>query len=122
METEVRTALGTPSDMRTFIERMAEKIGVTANARAVYGEPIERYGTTVIPVAKVRYGFGGGAGQKQQEEGGAGGGGGVQVWPLGYIELGPHAVKFRRIRATSPVLPLALGLFGVWMLARTLAR
>jgi uncharacterized spore protein YtfJ len=51
---------GSPQSNANFIERLAEKLGITANARAVYGEPVERDGLTIIPVAQVRYGFGGG--------------------------------------------------------------
>jgi uncharacterized spore protein YtfJ len=45
-----------------FVERMAERVGGKASVRAVFGDPIERDGITVIPVARVRWGFGGGAG------------------------------------------------------------
>ena len=46
-----------------FVERMAERVGAKASVRAVFGDPIERNGITVIPVARVRWGFGGGAGR-----------------------------------------------------------
>ena len=45
-----------------FVERIAERIGAQATVKAVFGDPIERDGITIIPVAKVRWGFGGGAG------------------------------------------------------------
>ena len=45
-----------------FVERIADRIGAHAEVKAVFGDPIERDGITVIPVAKVRWGFGGGAG------------------------------------------------------------
>jgi uncharacterized spore protein YtfJ len=44
-----------------FIEGMAEKLGAVARAATIFGEPVERDGITVIPVAKARWGFGGGA-------------------------------------------------------------
>jgi uncharacterized spore protein YtfJ len=50
-----------------LVERLAEKIGSSARAAAVFGETVERDGVTVIPVAKARWGFGGG-------DGGPGGG------------------------------------------------
>ena len=71
----------------SFIGTKAEKLGAVARAATVFGEPVERDGITVIPVAKARWGFGGGAGQRKEEGGrgkqedGAGGGGGVQVSP-----------------------------------------
>ena len=53
----------------SFVERVAEKMGVHATAKAVYAEPVEHDGVTVIPVAKVRWGFGGGSGRRQGKRG-----------------------------------------------------
>lgn len=102
----------------TVIERVVERLA-SADARTIYGSPIERDGATVIPVAQVRYGFGGGAGRKQsQGEEGTGAGGGAIVTPVGFIEMRDGGVKFRRIRTTSPALAaLGIGL-GVWLVAR----
>ncbi|HEX7330748.1 MAG TPA: spore germination protein GerW family protein [Pyrinomonadaceae bacterium] len=90
-----------------FIGTMAEKLGAVARAATVFGDPVERDGITVIPVAKARWGFGGGAGQRRQEgsggthEDGAGGGGGVQVTPVGFIEIKHNEANFRPIRTVS---------------------
>lgn len=83
-----------------FIGTIAEKLGAVAKAATVFGEPVERDGITVIPVAKARWGFGGGAGQSKHEDG-AGGGGGVQVTPVGFIEIKNHEANFRPIRTAS---------------------
>jgi uncharacterized spore protein YtfJ len=107
-----------------FVERMAERVGGKASVRAVFGDPIERDGITVIPVAKVRWGFGGGAGRGPiavgpgvqgpgapelslsedigQSGAGSGGGGGVTADPIGYLEIGPDGANFRPI---TPVMP-----------------
>ena len=52
-----------------FLEWLAERIGARAGVTAVFGEPIERGDITVIPVARVRWGFGGGEGQGGEAEG-----------------------------------------------------
>ena len=44
-----------------ILQSLRESI-LTANVKAVYGEPIAAQGKTVIPVAKIIYGYGGGAG------------------------------------------------------------
>ena len=44
-----------------ILQSLKESI-LTANVKAVYGEPIAAQGKTVNPVAKIIYGFGGGAG------------------------------------------------------------
>ena len=128
-----------------FVERMAERVGGKASVRAVFGDPIERDGITVIPVAKVRWGFGGGAGRgpiamgpgiegrtvpevsltedMRQSGAGSGGGGGVTADPIGYLEIGPDGASFRPI---TPVMPspgflLAAG-FTAMLVLRGLAR
>ena len=112
------SAAGTALSSGTVIERVVERLA-SADARTIYGSPIERRGATVIPVAQVRYGFGGGAGRKQSlGEEGTGAGGGAIVTPVGFIEMRGGGVKFRRIRTTSPALAvLGIGL-GVWLVAR----
>jgi hypothetical protein len=79
-----------------FTERLAEKVGATARASAVFGQAVEGQGVTVIPVARARWGFGGGSGSRDGEQGG-GGGGGTSVSPVGYIELRAGEARFRRI-------------------------
>src|SRR3954466_16128042 len=91
----------------SLVERLAEKLSIAANVTKVYGEPIDRDGTTIIPVAKVRYGFGGGSGGMKDEQR-SGGGGGVRVTPYGYIEIKNGSSEFRRIRAAEANLRFLL--------------
>ena len=106
-----------------FVERIAERVGGRASVRAVFGDPIERDGITIIPVARVRWGFGGGAGNGPVAVGpgiegegppateagdahsrgsGSGGGGGAAADPVGYIEIGPDGAFFRAISSPLP--------------------
>ena len=110
----------------SFIERLAHQLGITANARYIYSEPIERDGVTVIPVAKVAYGFGGGGGKKENETG-SGGGGGVALIPVGYIEMRNGETRFRPTRDWLVVLPMIAAatpivLFSIWSLNRLFRR
>ena len=82
---------------------------------------------TVIPVAKVRWGFGGGGGQDASDDGalsadsGSGGGGGVFASPLGFIELQNGAATFRRVHDPAGYWPLVVaGGVAFWMFARGL--
>lgn len=118
-----------PSDHKSFLDRMAERVGGNARAEAVYGAAVERDGVTVIPVAKVRWGFGGGDGTSAggagaaQAAGGSGGGGGVTVSPLGYIELSGGESRFRRINDPTAWAPLLLvGGAVTWLLLRGLRK
>jgi len=105
----------------TFISTMAEKLGAVARAATVFGEPVERDGITVIPVAKARWGFGGGEGHRKDEDG-AGGGGGVQVTPVGFIEIRDQAATFRPIRTVSLSWIITGGILGLFLLRETIRR
>ena len=50
--------------MRDVIKSITDRIHDTASVKNVYGDPITAQGKTVIPVAQVKYGFGGGGGQE----------------------------------------------------------
>jgi uncharacterized spore protein YtfJ len=104
-----------PNSAETFIGGMAEKLAVAARATTIFGDPVEREGVTIIPVAKARFGFGGGAGRRNDEDGG-GGGGAMQVTPVGFIELKNGAAEFRAIRTTS--LPWMAGGIAAFFLLR----
>ena len=104
-----------------FVGHIAEKLADSANARAAFGEPVQHDGTTVIPVATVRYGFGGGIGRKASR-GQEGAAGGVQVTPLGYIEMSGEKVKFRRIRSGSRALRVLVAALGAAFAVRGLLR
>lgn len=95
--------------MSDLLQRLAESIQVHANAKQVYGEPVERDGTTIIPVARVQWGFGGGGiGRGPVERGG--GGGGAQAIPTGFIELKKGVAEFRPI--ADPNAPMKLVAIG----------
>jgi uncharacterized spore protein YtfJ len=112
----------------TFIGTIAEKLGAVARAATVFGEPVEREGITVIPVAKARWGFGGGAGFRKDDDGGskqedgAGGGGGVQVTPVGFIEIKNDGANFRPIRTVSLSWIITGSILGLFLLRGTMKR
>lgn len=103
------TTMSSNADAAGFLERMAERLGVTARSSVIYGEPVERGGITVITVAKARWGLGGGGGQAETGEGGTGGGGGVVVSPLGYIEIRDGSSTFKPIYDPMAIFSMALG-------------
>ena len=82
-----------------LLQRIGQAVGNNANVSAVFGEPVERDGITVIPVAKARFGFGRGAstGARESEGSGGGGGGGASVSPVGYIEVHDKTARFEQI-------------------------
>jgi uncharacterized spore protein YtfJ len=61
----------------------------------VFGEPYEKDGATVIPVAAVRGGGGAGGGEGADDEGkGSGGGFGLSARPVGVYVLDSSGVKW----------------------------
>ena len=117
-----------PSSADRLIGTMAEKLGAVARAATVFGDPVERDGVTVIPVAKARWGFGGGGGQRRDEgsggmhEDGAGGGGGVLVTPVGFIEIKNNEANFRRIRTVPLPWIIAGGVISLLLLRERVKR
>ena len=112
--------------LRTFVDRLRE----SASVESVYGEPIETAGKTVVPVARVAYGFGGGFGSSEGEEGegaagegaggeGAGVGGGVAASPVGALEITEAETRFVRFAdRRRQVAALAVGLLVGVLLGR----
>lgn len=112
------------------IERLAEKLGSKASVSAVFGNPVDREGITIIPVARVGFGFGGGAGsggrQREIAQGG-GGGGGVSAAPVGYIAIKDGNAAFNPIRdpvadVVVPLVMLVVGFAAPRMVRRLLRR
>jgi hypothetical protein len=103
---EARFRASGPAGADRLLERLAELVGARASVQAVFGEPIRHEGLTVIPVARVRWGFGGGGGRADGPESGpasgSGGGGGVAADPVGYVEIGADGAAFRPIHGPYP--------------------
>jgi uncharacterized spore protein YtfJ len=116
MEEAKREAEADAADER--LNKFMESLGGTASAKAVFGEPVEKDGVTIVPVARVRYGGGGGGGRGPRrkkkgdagdaEQVGFGHGGGVQAAPVGFIELSGGRASYRRI--ADPARPMVIAL------------
>ena len=92
-----------------LLGRIGQAVGQRAQASSVFGEPVQREGLTVIPVAKARFGFGGGGGSggpPGKDGSGSGGGGGAVVTPIGFIEVRDGGAEFKRITTPADWLPL----------------
>lgn len=95
--------------MFAFLKSVGDQLQSSASVKTVFGEPVHANGTVVIPVARIKYGFGGGGGvhapavqpnstiNSQHREGG-GGGGGISVTPIGVVEISDGKTRFIRFR------------------------
>jgi uncharacterized spore protein YtfJ len=87
-------AEGVASKVPALLAGLAERMGASAGAQAIFGEPVSEGARTVIPVAQSVVGTGAGGGGGADETGGLGGGGGALTRPLGYIEITADGAVF----------------------------
>ena len=127
-------------------EEMVRRIGTIQDevgASVCFGTPVEREGHTIIPVARVSFGyglgFGGGSGGKESgsgfdaapveggEGGGGGGGGGGSSTPVAIIDIADGEVTVSPI-TDSTRIALSSFMFAAWasfwllLTVRTVAR
>jgi uncharacterized spore protein YtfJ len=103
--------------MPEFLKSMMERLKDSAGVKTVYGEPIAAHGKTIIPVARIAYGFGGGGGKKVHAgdpQEGEGGGGGMAAIPVGVFEVTAEGTRFvplhdKRRLAGAALIGLCMG-------------
>ena len=112
-------------DIERYTKSIIERLQASASVKNVYGDAISSEGRTIIPVARIRYGFGAGLGPGSKDEikteggEGAGGGGYVAARPIGVIEITKEETKFIPIRdETRLVGALLVGVFLGLLFAR----
>ena len=117
---------------------IAESARETTDWSAAFGEPQTVGEQTIIPVAKVTYGFGLGFGQgvapteedqpaddedaAQQTQSGEGGGtgGGARVTPVGTIVVSPDGVRFEPTIDLVKIFMAAFAVAGLFAFGATL--
>ncbi len=93
------------------LNKITERIQATANSNTIYGEPVPVEGKTLIPVAKVRYGFGAGGKGGNTEDSGeqpSGAGGGVEITPVGVIEITDSETRYISLEGTREIVKYIL--------------
>ena len=111
-----------------MLQKMGDSLGSKATVKSVFGEPIQMDGKTVVPIAKVAYGFGAGGGTKPVRSGdperaaseGSGGGGGVAAYPVGALEItstGTRFIPFIDLRVVCGIL-MAGAMLGRFLFKR----
>ena len=81
-------------DVQEILHTIGDRLQSSATVKCVYGDPITAGDRTVIPVARVKFGFGAGGGKFT----GSGGGGGVRADPAGMVEVTPAGSRFIAFR------------------------
>lgn len=116
-EDKKQTSFSFPSPIKSLFDKFAKHRDVDL----VYGDPIAHGDQRIVPVAKMRYSFGGGSGGNTNTENeepaygyGDGGGGYMSVKPLGVYQLKANRVHFKPVIDLKFIFPmftvLSLGL------------
>lgn len=111
-----------------LVNETIERLHDGAHVDRVYGKPFAADGKTVVPVARVAYGFAGGFGSGTDDEGetgeGGGGAGGVRATPVGVLEITPEGIRFVRFSKSTGrrLAGLALAVGAGYVLGRLLER
>lgn len=103
------------------LQSLKESVLAQASVNALYGEPVQSNGKTVIPVAKIAYLYGagagtGGVGDASARGEGGGGGGGVRAIPVGVIEISDQPTRFVPISDRKTLAGAVLAGIGFGML------
>jgi uncharacterized spore protein YtfJ len=118
---KVDEAVAPPFGVRALLDKAQDAMRVSR----VFGEPYEKDGAMIIPVAAVR-GGGGGGGDAREEHAGEGGGFGLSARPVGvYVVRGGEtswkpSVDVNRIAALGSAVTAFL-IFAVWRVQKARA-
>lgn len=100
-------------------DEILTRVGDQLSVRRVFGEPVERDGLVVIPVAVALGGGGGGSGPDEQ---GSGGGLGGMVRGIGVYSIRDGQVRFVPAVDTTALAAMGVLLAGLVLRARRRRR
>ena len=85
-------------DVEKLLKGTVEELDRLLNAKNVLGDPIERDGSTVIPIVSYGFGFGAGGNFGVKSGNGAGTGGGGGIKPLGAIIFDKDGARVEAVK------------------------
>ena len=96
--------------MSDTLNKITDRIQASASVKTIYGGSVLPEGKTLIPAAKVRYGFGasrkGETAEDSEEPSGAGGG--VEITPMGVIEITAGETRYVSLEGPRALIRYAL--------------
>ncbi|MEM8798341.1 MAG: spore germination protein GerW family protein [Pseudomonadota bacterium] len=97
------------ADVEQLLKGTVDELDRLLNAKNVLGDPIEKDGSTIIPMVSYGFGFaaGGGSDQKKGEGGGTGAGGGIK--PIGAVVFDKDGARVEGIHGTAATFVETLG-------------
>ena len=96
-------------DVERLLKGTVEELDKLLNAKNVLGDPIEKDGSTIIPIVSFGFGFGtgGGSGGKTGSRSGTGAGGGIR--PLGAIIIDGEGARVEAVKGAVSNIAEILG-------------
>lgn len=110
------------SDTGEALRQVIDKISRNSSADTAFGTPRVVGERTLIPVARVMYGFGGGSGGERDQQRGGGAGGGVAVRPIAVIEATSEKVRVVPVVDVQSMMSRVFAFAALAMLVGTLMR
>lgn len=97
------------TNVEQLLKNTVEELDRLLNAKNVLGDPIEKDGSTVIPIVSYGFGFGAGGtdGGKSGDGGGTGGGGGIK--PIGAIIIDDKGARVEAVKGAISGLAEVVG-------------
>ena len=86
------------ADVTQLMKSTVDELEKLLNAKNVLGDPIERDGSTVIPIVSYGFGFGAGGGNNPKTGDGEGTGGGGGIKPLGAIIFDKEGARVEAVK------------------------
>jgi uncharacterized spore protein YtfJ len=87
-------------DVEKILKSNVEELERLLSAKNVLGDPIEREGSTVIPIVSYGFGYGAGGGNNPKTGSGLGTGGGGGIKPLGAIIFDKDGARVEAVKGT----------------------
>jgi len=95
-------------NVEKLLKSTVDELNRLLNAKNVLGDPIERDGSTVIPIVSYGFGFGAGGGS-QKGVGGSGTGAGGGIKPLGAIIFDKDGARVEAVKGAVTNLAEIIG-------------
>lgn len=110
------------SALQNVLQSMRDHLATAATVEKVFGTPVQVGEKTIIPVARLGFGFGAGLAPRDtvgDAPKGSGGGGGIGVQPVGVLEITGERTRFIRFTSRKALFSAVLvGLATGWFLRR----
>ncbi len=105
-----------------ILDELVSKADEWLTVRRVFGEPYERDGVTVVPVASVCGAGGGGVGRDDEGQEGQGAGYGLHARPAGVYEISDGSVRWRPAVDVNRAVMAGSVVAVVWLVVKLFRR